>query len=188
VELADAIEAHRSQARTPVEARDRAASQVRRALADMTTRQVAELPQWEQVIEQVAGRLLDPLSAAEALMDDLRDIAIATKTATRAERLEQAIHGGMAVRAFDAVAEFIERGVESGDWHSPATLMEDLFYSDELDALIPVIESRARDSVPFRRQMVYSSHGLGGKGGAAAERFLELAHEFEPEFVDELSR
>src|SRR5687767_12146643 len=42
--LADAIEAHRDQARTPIEAQERAASQVRRALADLAARRAAEAP------------------------------------------------------------------------------------------------------------------------------------------------
>jgi len=185
--LADAIDAHRSKARSPLEARERAGNQVRRALADLAARRAAEASGWEQLIEQVAARLIDPISAAEALLDDAYASAHEMKKATYAERLEQAIHGGMALNAFDAVAEFIERAATSGDWHWPSTLMEDLFHSDELDSLLPAIESRARQSVAFRRQMVYSSHGLGGKGGAAADRFLELAREFEPEFAHEFS-
>jgi LAO/AO transport system kinase len=69
VALADAIEAHRSQARTPVEARERAASQVRRALADLAARRAAESPEWEETLQAVADRELDPLTAAERLLD-----------------------------------------------------------------------------------------------------------------------
>jgi LAO/AO transport system kinase len=67
--LADAIEAHRSQARTPVEARDRAASQVRRALADLAAGRAEESPNWEATLDAVADRMLDPLTAAERLLD-----------------------------------------------------------------------------------------------------------------------
>jgi len=93
----------------------------------------------------------------------------------------------MAATVFDAAADFIERSHEAGDWHWPQTLMEDLFYSDELEALLPSIESRARRSTPFRRQLAFTGRSIGGKGGPAAERFLALAREFEPEFANELS-
>ncbi len=67
--LADAIEAHRSQARTPVEARERAASQVRRALADLAAGRAAESSRWEETLTAVADRKLDPITAAERLLD-----------------------------------------------------------------------------------------------------------------------
>ena len=66
--LADAIEAHRKQARTPIEAHERAASQVRRALADLAARRAAEAPEWEETLRAVADRELDPLTAAERLL------------------------------------------------------------------------------------------------------------------------
>ena len=68
VALADAIDAHRSVARTPVEARERAASQVRRALADLAAGRAAESPQWEEMLEAVGQRTLDPITAAERLL------------------------------------------------------------------------------------------------------------------------
>jgi LAO/AO transport system kinase len=67
--LADAIEAHRSEARTPVEARERAASQVQRALADLATRRAAGSSQWGATLDAVADRTLDPITAAERLLD-----------------------------------------------------------------------------------------------------------------------
>ena len=67
--LADAVEAHRSQARTPVEARERAANQVRRALADLAAGRAAAAPDWEATLEAVAARELDPVTAAERLLD-----------------------------------------------------------------------------------------------------------------------
>ena len=67
--LADAIEAHRSQAQTPVEARERAASQVRRALADLAARRAEASGNWEATLRSVADRELDPLTAAERLLD-----------------------------------------------------------------------------------------------------------------------
>ena len=72
VALADAIEAHRSQARTPVEARERAASQIRRALADLSAGRASKSKQWEETLRAVADRQLDPLSAAERLLPDER--------------------------------------------------------------------------------------------------------------------
>ena len=68
-ELADAIEAHRTSARAPVAARGRAASQVRRALADLAARRAEASPAWEATVQAVADRELDPLTAAERLLD-----------------------------------------------------------------------------------------------------------------------
>jgi LAO/AO transport system kinase len=68
VELADAIEAHRSQARSPVEARDRAASQVRRALASEAATRAEASAAWDETLRAVADRELDPITAAERLI------------------------------------------------------------------------------------------------------------------------
>jgi hypothetical protein len=67
--LADAIDADRSRARTPVEARERAASQVRRAIADLAAGRAEESSQWEATLGAVADRTLDPITAAERLLD-----------------------------------------------------------------------------------------------------------------------
>jgi LAO/AO transport system kinase len=67
--LADAIDAHRSQARSPLAARERAASQVRRALADLAAQRAAASTDWETTLGAVADRELDPLTAAERLLD-----------------------------------------------------------------------------------------------------------------------
>ncbi|MGH2427705.1 MAG: methylmalonyl Co-A mutase-associated GTPase MeaB [Candidatus Limnocylindria bacterium] len=67
--LADAIDAHRSEARSPEQARDRARHQVRRALADLAARRATVHSDWEPIIRAVADRELDPLTAAERLMD-----------------------------------------------------------------------------------------------------------------------
>ena len=72
VALVDAIEEHRSQARMPVEARERAASQIRRALADLSAGRASKSKQWEETLRAVADRQLDPLSAAERLLPDER--------------------------------------------------------------------------------------------------------------------
>ena len=66
--LADAIEAHRSVAREPLEARERAANQVRRALAELAGRRAADDPSWDETLRAVADRELDPLTAAERLL------------------------------------------------------------------------------------------------------------------------
>jgi len=66
--LADAIDAHRSQARSPLAAQERAASQVRRALADLAARRAASDASWGATVQSVADRELDPLTAAERLL------------------------------------------------------------------------------------------------------------------------
>ena len=66
--LADAIEAHRSQARSPLAARERASSQVRRALADLAAQRAAAADAWEATVQAVADRELDPMTAAERLL------------------------------------------------------------------------------------------------------------------------
>jgi LAO/AO transport system kinase len=66
--LVEAIDAHRSAAREPIAARQRAESQVRRALADLAGGRAAASPDWDALIGAVAGRELDPLTAAERLL------------------------------------------------------------------------------------------------------------------------
>jgi LAO/AO transport system kinase len=67
--LADEIDEHRTHARTPIAARDRAAHQVRRALADLAARRAADHGGWEETLRSVADRDLDPMTAAERLLD-----------------------------------------------------------------------------------------------------------------------
>ena len=67
--LADAVDAHRSLAREPLATRERAASQVRRALADLAAVRAVASPEWEEIVAAVADRALDPLTAAERLVD-----------------------------------------------------------------------------------------------------------------------
>jgi LAO/AO transport system kinase len=67
--LADAVEAHRATARTPGLARERAGNQVRRALADLAAGRAAADPRWEEVLGLVADRELDPITAAERLLE-----------------------------------------------------------------------------------------------------------------------
>ena len=67
--LADAVEAHRSAAREPLAARERAGHQVRRALADLAAERAQADARWDEVIGAVARRELDPLTAAERLAE-----------------------------------------------------------------------------------------------------------------------
>jgi LAO/AO transport system kinase len=66
--LADAIDAHRSVARTPMAARERAVSQIRRALSELAGERAEASSTWDQVVDAVADRELDPLTAAERLL------------------------------------------------------------------------------------------------------------------------
>jgi LAO/AO transport system kinase len=68
-ELTDAVDAHQAQARSPDAARARAAAQVRRALAALSAQRAAEHGDWSEVVNAVARRELDPLTAAEQLLD-----------------------------------------------------------------------------------------------------------------------
>ncbi|MEO7295985.1 MAG: methylmalonyl Co-A mutase-associated GTPase MeaB [Candidatus Limnocylindria bacterium] len=68
-ELVDAIDAHRLVARDPLAARQRAEQQVRRALAEHAARGAAARPEWPDTIGAVARRELDPVTAAERLLD-----------------------------------------------------------------------------------------------------------------------
>ena len=69
IELLEAIEAHRAVAREPLAARDRAAHQVRRALADLAARRATDDERWQASVQAVAERELDPMTAAERLLD-----------------------------------------------------------------------------------------------------------------------
>ncbi len=66
--LAGEIERHRSVAREPARARDRAGSQLRRSLADLAVGRASRQPGWEAAVEAVARHDLDPLTAAEELL------------------------------------------------------------------------------------------------------------------------
>ena len=66
--LADAIDAHRSVARSPLAVRERAVNQIRRALADLAGGRAEASATWDHVVDAVAERRLDPLTAAERLL------------------------------------------------------------------------------------------------------------------------
>ncbi len=68
-ELADAIDAHRSTARSPTQSRERARNQVARALADLALQRAASAEGWDATLDAVASRELDPVTAAERLFD-----------------------------------------------------------------------------------------------------------------------
>ena len=67
--LVDAIDAHRSEARSPEQLRQRARHQVLRAIAETGARRAAAHADWDEVIDAVAERRLDPISAAALLLD-----------------------------------------------------------------------------------------------------------------------
>jgi LAO/AO transport system kinase len=71
--LADAVDAHRAEARSPEQARVRAANQIRRALADLAGRRAEGADAWEETLRAVAERQLDPISAAEGLLSGTFD-------------------------------------------------------------------------------------------------------------------
>ena len=66
--LADAIDAHRSDARSPEQLRQRARHQVRRALGDLAERRAVRHAAYDATVQSVADRALDPISAAERLL------------------------------------------------------------------------------------------------------------------------
>jgi LAO/AO transport system kinase len=67
-ELADAVEAHRSVARSAAQARQRARNQLARALADLAVQRARASAEWDSTLDAVAAHDLDPLTAAERLL------------------------------------------------------------------------------------------------------------------------
>lgn len=65
VALADAIEAHRSTAHAPAQARERSRNQLRRAVSDLALRRAEADPRWAELLDRLAAREVDPLTAAE---------------------------------------------------------------------------------------------------------------------------
>jgi LAO/AO transport system kinase len=66
--LADAIDAHRAEAREPAPARERARHQLRRALGDLAAQRAEASPGWDAAVDAVASRQTDPLTAATDLL------------------------------------------------------------------------------------------------------------------------
>ena len=67
-ELMGLIEADRARARDPAAARERAAEQVRRAARDGVVRRLESDSRWPEMVEEVAARRLDPVTAADELL------------------------------------------------------------------------------------------------------------------------
>ena len=67
--LVDEIEAHRREGQSPEQARERAGHQIRRALGDVVARRAAASAAWDATVEAVAMREMDPLTAADRLLD-----------------------------------------------------------------------------------------------------------------------
>ncbi|MFN2484290.1 MAG: methylmalonyl Co-A mutase-associated GTPase MeaB [Candidatus Limnocylindria bacterium] len=66
-ELLDAIDADRDRARLPMEARRRAADQLRRAVSDRLMRRLSGDAAWSEAVDAIAARRLDPVTAADRL-------------------------------------------------------------------------------------------------------------------------
>ncbi len=66
--LIEAIERHTREARSPEQARARAVNQLRRAVAELAQRRAAAHDAWPASVEAVAERQLDPITAAERLL------------------------------------------------------------------------------------------------------------------------
>ena len=67
--LVDAVEADRDRAHAPAQQRVRARNQLLHALADRATRRAGESAAWDATVEAVAERRLDPITAAEQLLE-----------------------------------------------------------------------------------------------------------------------
>jgi len=67
--LIDAVEGHREVATSPEQALARARNQVLRALAEQAADRAAADPRWEETVRAVAARQLDPITAAERLLE-----------------------------------------------------------------------------------------------------------------------
>ena len=70
--VVDAIDAHRSEARSAQALRERAGHQLRRAVADLAVRRAGRGPAWDATVQAVADRELDPFTAAERLLPNQR--------------------------------------------------------------------------------------------------------------------
>ena len=67
--LVDEIEAHRREGQSSEQAHERARHQIRRALADVVGRRAAASAAWDATVDAVARREMDPLTAADRLLD-----------------------------------------------------------------------------------------------------------------------
>jgi LAO/AO transport system kinase len=67
--LVDAIEADRARARSPDQARLRARNQLLCAIAERSRRSAQAKPEWDSIVDEVAEHRIDPISAAERLLE-----------------------------------------------------------------------------------------------------------------------
>ena len=67
--LADAIDADRTRARSPDQARIRARNQLLRAIAERSRRQAEAHGEWDSTVAQIAEHQIDPITAAERLLE-----------------------------------------------------------------------------------------------------------------------
>jgi hypothetical protein len=65
----DAIDADRERARSPEQARIRAQNQLLRAIAEGSRRRAERHSDWEAVVTEVTEHRLDPITAAERLLE-----------------------------------------------------------------------------------------------------------------------
>ena len=66
--LVDAIDSHRSVARSPEQLRQRARHQLQRAIGELALRRAAGTDRWQAAVEAVAERSEDPVTAAARLL------------------------------------------------------------------------------------------------------------------------
>ena len=67
--LADAIDADRTRARSPDQARIRARNQLLRAIAERSRRRAEAHGEWDSTVAQIAEHQIDPITAAERLLE-----------------------------------------------------------------------------------------------------------------------
>jgi LAO/AO transport system kinase len=67
--LADAIDADRKRSRSPEQALIRARNQLLRAIAEGSRRSAEAHPQWESTVAEIAKHQIDPITAAERLLE-----------------------------------------------------------------------------------------------------------------------
>ena len=67
--LVEAVEADRERARSPGEQRKRARNQLLRAVTERSARRAAADPRWGETIDAVAERRIDPITAADRLLE-----------------------------------------------------------------------------------------------------------------------
>jgi len=84
------------------------------------------------------------------------------------------------IAAWPHVVDLIET-----DWRraQELDLLTDLVYSEELPALIALIEQQAKRSKEFRRALLDSGPTFGGRGGPEMDRIFKLVGDAEEELA-----